>query len=645
MRNLKLPREWKGRDPEEIRRALEQELSPLRGTTYRYDDPLPLPAFLGSPEDRCPRPRYAMHPTGTLEGVEIRVSLEREHGSKENRYLGGEVTLIYRFRCDLPLGLGDKLTGRHGNKGVVTAILEPSRAPVAHIGGKEIPLELMLSPCSVLGRKNYGQVLEMCHGLALWAREEGIRPDLTDRLDLDADAPLDLKGLDPGEPWRELLRSLGADGNGRFRVTWGDGRECRAFVGIQHIFRLHHHSVEKLQARGIRGPRHGLLDQPESGGTRTGQRFGEMELWSYQSHGADPFGWLDPTPDPKDRGLRQATARYLEMLGHRVLEGEESWRTSSCLEGEAYESESPVTWDLNTLRTGLRDLTDPKEDSSGSRKGPTEAQEGQQTAPDRDPPGVQGSAQSPSGLQTRWLFDLHPLVPPTGENVPKKDRIPLEDWVPFLEWLEGPCTTEDRVRAVRLLEARRAQAGEKAFPESSESGKGASSKSSESQEPLRRLLKALRERPDVRRALEEEKTSPKKPAPPAPTEAESMPRSEDLAPTETQATTAPEEAEQEEIHRRQVALRGLTLLSWPDGRLALSPRVLSHQPDLLRAVRHLLRQARNAGLKKKADPSAQEFLLLALASLRYRLLEGFLNKTAWCGATCWADGGITAAGG
>lgn len=299
---------------------------PTAAPRYVYGDPLPLPRFPFHLRDKdgklehCPIPTvvYDHHAPGTLNGdaPRIEVLALRPTGKDEERGVRITLKLTWRFRVERPLGLGDKLTGRHGNKGVVTRILPDKDMPRVRMDGEELPAELIISPSSIMGRKNLGQLLEMAHSVLLRRNVPGIPDwdelDETQRRDLTA-----------------LMQSVGADEWGAFPVSLPgqEPREVRAFAGWQYFCRLHHHAVKKLQARGASGPFQEATGQPAVCGARTGQRLGEMENWSLLSHGAEDVLFKmreDFTGDPsrtKDLMRRIFRSLNLELAEQETPEG------------------------------------------------------------------------------------------------------------------------------------------------------------------------------------------------------------------------------------------------------------------------------------------------------------------------------------
>lgn len=287
-------------------------------TSLRYGDSLPLD-FLGSffqdQEEQSFFCRYYFHVPSKLSDIRVNAALNRS----------GRADLVVRFSYTacLPLGFGDKITGRHGNKGVVTHILPDRERPVAMIAGREVPIDLIISPCSILGRKNLGQILEMLHGDLIWGRDQGI----PGQYDVPGDRLLTaVEVRDHAIP--ALRDSLGADDEGHFPVRLSDGRIVRAFAGPQYFIRLHHHCGRKLQARGSGGPVNCLTGHPDRGGARTAQKMGEMEHWSLLSYPGNGEGLLSSLREkrsPADSAgkMREVFSLALLALGFRVRkEGE-----------------------------------------------------------------------------------------------------------------------------------------------------------------------------------------------------------------------------------------------------------------------------------------------------------------------------------
>ena len=168
--------------------------------------------------------------------------------------------------------VGDKLVGRHGNKGVVSKILSEAEMPFLADG---TPVDLVLSPLSVPSRMNLGQILETHLG---WAAH---------KLNYLAITPA-LLGANK-EDIKKELKEAGLPESGQ--VTLYDGRTGQPFpkpitVGYMYVMKLIHMVDDKVHARSI-GPYSLITQQPLGGKAQFGgQRFGEMEVWALQGYGA-----------------------------------------------------------------------------------------------------------------------------------------------------------------------------------------------------------------------------------------------------------------------------------------------------------------------------------------------------------------------
>jgi DNA-directed RNA polymerase subunit beta len=170
------------------------------------------------------------------------------------------------------ISVGDKLAGRHGNKGVISAIVPEVDMPHLEDG---TPVDVVFSSEAVLKRMNMGQILEAPLGLA--ARKLGRRYLVP---------PLEVVS---GERIVEQLEEAGLPATGKFRLI--DGRTGKYFkdkvvVGETYVLKLVHMSEEKMHARST-GPYSLVTQQPLGGKSQFGgQRFGEMEVWALEAYGA-----------------------------------------------------------------------------------------------------------------------------------------------------------------------------------------------------------------------------------------------------------------------------------------------------------------------------------------------------------------------
>ena len=170
------------------------------------------------------------------------------------------------------ISVGDKMAGRHGNKGVVSRILPEEDMPFLPDG---TPLQIVLNPLGVPSRMNIGQVLELHLGMA--CKSLGIRIATPV---FDGATEQDIK---------ELLVKAGCDEDGKtvlYDGRTGEPFENRISVGYMYYLKLHHLVDDKIHARST-GPYSLVTQQPLGGKAQFGgQRFGEMEVWALEAYGA-----------------------------------------------------------------------------------------------------------------------------------------------------------------------------------------------------------------------------------------------------------------------------------------------------------------------------------------------------------------------
>ena len=169
------------------------------------------------------------------------------------------------------ISVGDKLAGRHGNKGVISVVLPEEDMPYMADG---TPIDVVLTPLGVPSRMNLGQILELHLGLAARTEDyQAIVPPFAGATDVEI---------------KEELKRAGFNENGK--MTLFDGRTGEAFeqdisVGYMYILKLHHMVEDKIHMRSI-GPYSLITQQPLGGKAQGGgQRFGEMEVWALLGHG------------------------------------------------------------------------------------------------------------------------------------------------------------------------------------------------------------------------------------------------------------------------------------------------------------------------------------------------------------------------
>ncbi len=212
-------------------------------------------------------------PSGVLEMVKVYVATKRQ------------------------LSVGDKMAGRHGNKGVIARILPEEDMPFLEDG---TPIDILLNPLGVPSRMNVGQILETHLG---WAAHvlglQAVTPVFDGAKEAEIHEVIDQanvyaakRGADPAvvadaARTREIFARMPRGG----KITLYDGRtgeplDQRVTVGYIYMLKLHHLVDDKIHARAT-GPYSLITQQPLGGKARTGgQRFGEMEVWGLEAYGA-----------------------------------------------------------------------------------------------------------------------------------------------------------------------------------------------------------------------------------------------------------------------------------------------------------------------------------------------------------------------
>jgi DNA-directed RNA polymerase subunit beta len=204
---------------------------------------------------------------GKVVGVKI---FSRENG---HELKAGVLMQIQIFVAQLrKISVGDKLAGRHGNKGVVARILPVEDMPFMEDG---TAVDVVLNPLGVPSRMNIGQLFETHLGMA--ARALGYKV-----------ATPPFNGV-PNEVIGDELERAGFARDGKSQLydgRTGDAFEERTTVGVMHIIKLHHMVSDKIHARST-GPYTMVTQQPLGGKAQNGgQRFGEMEVWALEAYGA-----------------------------------------------------------------------------------------------------------------------------------------------------------------------------------------------------------------------------------------------------------------------------------------------------------------------------------------------------------------------
>jgi DNA-directed RNA polymerase subunit beta len=204
---------------------------------------------------------------GKVVGVKV---FSREHG---HELKSGVLMQIQVFVAQMrKISVGDKLGGRHGNKGVIARILPIEDMPFMEDG---TPVDILLNPLGVSARMNLGQLFETHLGMA--ARALGIKV-----------ASPSFNGVHI-DKIKDLLKQAGLPEDGKQQLydgRTGDAFKERTTVGSMYMIKLNHMVADKIHARST-GPYTMVTQQPLGGKAQNGgQRFGEMEVWALEAYGA-----------------------------------------------------------------------------------------------------------------------------------------------------------------------------------------------------------------------------------------------------------------------------------------------------------------------------------------------------------------------
>ena len=196
------------------------------------------------------------------------------YSRKDNDELPAGVSKVIRVYIiqKRKIQVGDKMSGRHGNKGVISLILPQEDMPYLPDGR---PVDIMLNPQGVPSRMNLGQILEIHMGMA--AKKLGVHI---------ATPVFDGAHISDIE---EMMAEAGMDPDGKtvlYDGRTGEPFDNRIAVGVMYMIKLHHMVDDKLHARST-GPYSLVTQQPLGGKAQFGgQRFGEMEVWALYAYGA-----------------------------------------------------------------------------------------------------------------------------------------------------------------------------------------------------------------------------------------------------------------------------------------------------------------------------------------------------------------------
>ncbi len=196
------------------------------------------------------------------------------YSRKDNDELPAGVSKVIRVYIiqKRKIQVGDKMSGRHGNKGVISLVLPQEDMPYLPDG---TPVDIMLNPQGVPSRMNFGQILEIHMGMACKKLGVHVATPVFDGAHIS-----DIQ---------DMMREAGMDEDGK--TVLYDGRTGEPFyhrisVGVMYMIKLHHMVDDKLHARST-GPYSLVTQQPLGGKAQFGgQRFGEMEVWALYAYGA-----------------------------------------------------------------------------------------------------------------------------------------------------------------------------------------------------------------------------------------------------------------------------------------------------------------------------------------------------------------------
>lgn len=234
--------------------------------------------------------------------VDVRV-YTREQG---HELKAGVIMQIKIYVAEMrKIDVGDKLAGRHGNKGVISRILPVEDMPFMEDG---TPIDIVLSPMGVPSRMNLGQLFEIHLGMAAKALGYSV-------------ATPSFNGV-PDEVISDELEKAGFARDGRVQLydgLTGEPFNERTSVGIMHMLKLHHMVEDKIHARST-GPYTMVTQQPLGGKAQNGgQRFGEMEVWALEAYGAATT--LQEMLTIKSDDVYGRAKAYEAIIKHEPIEG------------------------------------------------------------------------------------------------------------------------------------------------------------------------------------------------------------------------------------------------------------------------------------------------------------------------------------
>ena len=267
--------------------------------------------------------------------------------------------------------VGDKMSGRHGNKGVISLILPQEDMPFLPDG---TPVDIMLNPQGVPSRMNIGQILELHMGMAAKKLNVHIATPVLDGAKKDdVAAILEEAGMDPDG------KTVLYDGR------TGEPFDNRISVGVMYMIKLHHMVDDKIHARST-GPYSLVTQQPLGGKAQFGgQRFGEMEVWALEAYGAshvlqeiltyksdDVLGRVKvyesivkgtPLPSPGIPESFRVLIKEFQALGLdiSVINKDDEEVSFKDLENEENEEDTPIAEEIEASNKGVYNEEEPDE--------------------------------------------------------------------------------------------------------------------------------------------------------------------------------------------------------------------------------------------------------------------------------------------
>lgn len=283
-------------------------------TTYLYD--IPYPGTLKSDLTKALSVIYQAYPP------------EKSTELKKDRKSKLQIKLL--LEVERPLEVGDKLTGRHGNKGVVSRIIPDEKMPYTYINGEKRPLDIILSPFGIITRMNLGQLLETQGSMV---------------------------GINEGKAF-EKVDSDKLKNYKKHRVILENGKETEAVVGFQYFVRLDHcvrdklHVISKTRISDI-------TFQPYKGKKNDGgQRIGEMEFWTLFDHNSkNLIGLFSRTNLKNWKEYEKYIDKFREIFQYETSKNKKAYSISIDIKNKKIKTRVKITKGLYNKLNNIRLLS------------------------------------------------------------------------------------------------------------------------------------------------------------------------------------------------------------------------------------------------------------------------------------------------